>query len=303
MLCRAAAPVAALILAWTTLATPAAATYPGRNGRISFSRWEEPNVSVLTARPDGSDARVIASGGALHESSWSPNGKRIVYVKGTSSFLPNKLCVMLADGSNSRCIVSKSSRSIRELHSPSFLPGGQRIVYSDWGSRPRSYTVNLNGGDRREFAPHLDGYKSGIKYAPNGRHVAFSYQPEGQDHAGIYTMRVGGGGLRRIARRGGDVDWSPDSRRLVFTRMSDDKARVNIYRIGRDGAALRRLTDARNGVYFEGPVWSPNGRWIVYQKHGGEDSIRMMRPDGSRDHTVLGGDPMYLEPSWQPLPD
>jgi Tol biopolymer transport system component len=283
------------------LAAPAAATYPGRNGRIAFGQYEEPEVSLRTVRPDGSAMRVLAEGGAFQDSAWSPNGRRIVYRRGASAFLTHQLEVMRADGTGRQRILSRAG----ELFDPSFLPGGQRVVFSVHNNRElQAYTVGIDGSDIRRFAPKLDGSIAGVVFSPNGRRVAFAYKAAGAKDYDIYTRRVDGGGLRNLTPAGaheGAPDWSPDGRRLVFVRMAADFSRTDLVRMNADGSDQRRLTDRT--ARPENPVWSPNGRWIAYNRHHQTDSIRLIRPDGSNDHKAIAGTVHRREPSWQPLPE
>lgn len=66
---RLAAIAALLALA---LCSPAAAAFPGANGRIAFSG----PTDIRTANPDGSGLQVLATGG---EPAWSADGRRLAY--------------------------------------------------------------------------------------------------------------------------------------------------------------------------------------------------------------------------------
>lgn len=119
-------------LAVGLLSTPAAATYPGDNGRISYGRWSEggdSEVSLRTVRANGNDVNVLPKGAAFHQSSWSPNGRRIVYLKGANTFAANQLWVMRADGSHRERLATAANDMAR----PKFLPSGNKIVYSVLG--------------------------------------------------------------------------------------------------------------------------------------------------------------------------
>jgi hypothetical protein len=73
------------------LATPAEATFPGKNGRIAFILGPD----VYTMNPDGGDVKQLTNlgpdGGAFWES-WSPDGKQIVFNEyRPPDFLPTAL--------------------------------------------------------------------------------------------------------------------------------------------------------------------------------------------------------------------
>jgi Tol biopolymer transport system component len=294
------------------LAAPAAATFPGRNGRIAFSTWTDAGTSLSTIHPNGSGRQVIADGAVFEDPSWSRNGRWLVVSRTPARYQdclsgcidPTSLVIMRADGSDRR----KVTTSTGDVRDPSFSANGRRILYSVYryafdGSSSKMFSIRRDGTDKRRIARRLDGLMSGLTQSPNGKRYAFAFWPDGKPGDAIYTKPSGGGGLRRLTPFNGsqEPDWSPDSRRLVFTRWSAGWDRAHIARMRRDGSGLRRLTGRGESV---APTWSPNGRWIVYEREGDRPSIHVMRADGSDKRKVVGsGRGWPTDPSWQPLPD
>ena len=104
---------ATALLAVTTLAVvgvcpTASATAPGRNGKIAFRRYLDPDRTVsalFTANPDGSAAHQIThpGKGVLDvEPDWSPNGTKIVFQRIDQN---TKVAVV--------CIAAQMSESVR----------------------------------------------------------------------------------------------------------------------------------------------------------------------------------------------
>jgi Tol biopolymer transport system component len=62
--------------------------------------------------------------------------------------------------------------------------------------------------------------------------------------------------LNRIPR------WSPDGRQIAF--LSDRSGKNEIWKVNQDGSGLERLTDVP-GANVLNPVWSPDGRRLLYQ--------------------------------------
>lgn len=301
-----------LVLLMAHLVAPAAATFPGRNGRIAFSTWTDAGVSLTTVDPDGSGREFIADGAVFEDPSWSRNGRWLVVSRTparsqdcpSGCIDPTSLVIMRADGSDRRT-VTKSEGSIRD---PSFSANGRRILYSVYryaleDTSSKLFSIRRDGTDKRRIAGRVDGMASGLTQSPNGKRYAFSLWRDGKPGEAIFTKRPGGGGVRRLTPFNGsqEPDWSPDSRRLVFTRWSAGWDRAHIVRMRRDGTGLRRLTGGGESV---APAWSPDGRWIVYQRLGDRNSIHVMRADGSDKRKVVGsGRGWPTDPSWQPLPD
>jgi Tol biopolymer transport system component len=293
------------------LAPPAAATFPGRNGRIAFTAWTQKGVSLSTIHADGSGREVIADGAVFDDPSWSRNGRWLVVSRSRfsnnvcpgSCIDPHRLLIMRADGSDRRR-VTKWDGDIRE---PSFSANGGRILYSVYrfsevdGTTSKMFTIRRDGTDKRRIARRLHGLVSGLTQSPDGKRYAFAFRRHGTPGEAIFTKRPGRRGLRRLTPFNGSLepDWSPDSARLVFTRWSAGGDRAHIARMRRDGSGLRRLTA---GGASMAPAWSPDGRWIVYHRQGDRPSIHVMRADGSDKRRVVGsGRGWPTDPSWQPL--
>jgi Tol biopolymer transport system component len=69
---------AALLLA---LSEKAEATFPGKNGRIAYTDWDDgKDYEIYTIIPDGSDKRQLTHNNTDDiDPAYSPDGKRIVY--------------------------------------------------------------------------------------------------------------------------------------------------------------------------------------------------------------------------------
>jgi Tol biopolymer transport system component len=99
-------------------------------------------------------------------------------------------------------------------------------------------------------------------------------------------MPTDGRGLRRLAQvsfgsyepvAGGPYDgsWSPDGKRIAFVRGwsterdsgADFESRAALCVINADGTGLRSLTAVRAKVEAMSPLWSPDGRRIVFSEH------------------------------------
>jgi Tol biopolymer transport system component len=239
--------------------------------------------------------RRTASAGAP---TWSSDGRRIAFLTacvparaGVQCDGPLELNVMNADGSG--------QRNLTRLEGAPWGPGGLPVLSSDWrrvafvrergmyrtypvyGRYSDIYVMNVDGSGLRRLtrSPQNDGDPV---WSPDGRRLAFVRIRGGR--ADIYVVNADGGGLRRLAHAiafrpfpgapssgfGANPAWSPDGRKIAF--MSNRDGNDDIFVVNADGSGLRNLTPSRGNdrkriwwVSPDGPMWSPDGRKIVFR--------------------------------------
>jgi Tol biopolymer transport system component len=297
-------------------AAPAAATYPGANGRIFYTA---PGCGVASATSQGTGTRCIAASG--RNPSVSRDGSRIVWSIGGE----NNLYVMNTDGSAHKRIVS--SWAIE----PFFSPDGGTIIYSDYS--PDVNAVPSSGGGGTPLTD--DGHSQNATFSPDGRQIAYV------DH-GINVMNADGSGKHVVLANehvkngqttidtdNGWPSWSPDGSKIVFARTTftetinctnpfagcgqdpvtktDD---ADIFVMNADGSDVRQLTNDPHALQFD-PFWSPDGTKISYflfppgaghdPDAGPEDEgfVYVMGADGSGQHQLMRGSNAY----WSSVPD
>jgi hypothetical protein len=180
-----------------------------------------------------------------------------------------------------------------------WFPDGSRILITDeaagWPLRPAvvqpdgSGLVPLDGTHDPELSLGCGDV------SPDGTRLALEGFNDSQVGRidGIYTVRASDGGDPRRLTRGidGVPRYSPDGTQIVFFRakfgLHPDSSGA-LFVVGADGAGLRRITPW--GAAFLGQNWSPDGRWIVFQRPFGR--LCLVRPDGTGLHTV----PVSLPP-------
>jgi Tol biopolymer transport system component len=148
---------------------------------------------------------------------------------------------------------------------PSWSPDGRRLAYlvgtrSDgrnwWDST--IHVVNAEGGGDRVIAQGLSP-----RWAPRGNRIAFLGLRGGY----AVPCFINPDGSRRTCYRGFSVNgrfvWSPDGKRIGFKQAS--RSRITI--VTADGRQIRRFPALNRR--FEVLAWSPDSRWLVYQKEAG----------------------------------
>jgi Tol biopolymer transport system component len=293
---RTRASVLAAALAGTAalaLASPALATFPGRNGLIAFHSDTDAGAQIFTVRPEGRGLRQLTHvAGEAIRPEWSPDGRRIAFELGTAEPETASVAIMNADGSGLRTIPPVPG--VIEAD-PSFTPDGRRIVYDTFnGVVEATWSMRLDGTDRRLIT---EAGGPDPQVSPNGRRLAFlgfNGEPGGQ---ALFTSGIDGSNARPIMpfsfNAGFKHDWSPDGRTLAFTHNADlarPGESANIATIRPDGTGLRFFTRYRGGDVkaFVGS-YSPDGRWIVFRlEDHGRFGLYKMHPNGTHVRPILG---------------
>ncbi len=206
---------------------PARATFPGKNGRISFLEVTDV-VNVYTINPDGSDERQLTSFGpdnsVFNSAEWSSDGRQLVFPAGPVTVSgPGQIWVMNADGSNQHILFSDPAGL--DLNTI-FSPDGNYIVFTrcQGGGFPPCaiYRIRSDGSELTaltNFDPNPDVVDAFPNYSPDGRQIAFTSLTRGGILEAIYVMDSDGSDIRRLtppAIGASSANWSPDGESIMF---------------------------------------------------------------------------------------
>ena len=266
----------ATVLVMLVTASPAAATFPGRNGPIAYVQDRSNDDSAqppteghaLMVQPwGGRDASAlfecvltggVQSGGDcsivhIESPAYSPDGRLIAFDAG------RRIGIVSASGGPVRLLPAASEDDGHPAFVPAaFVPG----------SRPRiSFTATNDRGGTDILMRRVDGVgKTGLL-----RYDAT--EPAWSARGDFAFVRDGNVYLRshdnphhRFVTSGISPDWSPDGKRLVVVRPRPNLVFAapfgRLYTVSPNGRGLRLVRGA--STYAGHPVWSPDGRWIAY---------------------------------------
>lgn len=219
-------------------------------------------LPALGATSRGSTAAPLP----YNDPAWSPNGKRIAFVKryNAEDAVYGMLYVMNPDGSGTALTVGMVG-----LRWPAWSPDSQRIAFvSNAAGNGAIYVVNVDGSAlhrlREGFYP---------AWSPGGKKIAYVSGALDSDVGDIMVMNPDGSRPRLAAESNGTTayatpTWSPDGERLAFLVVDAPdtvpSAIPYLVYIRQYGGRVRQLSRAKAGQ----PDWSPDGRSIVFSRAG-----------------------------------
>ncbi len=290
--------------------------------RIAFASDRDGNYEIYVMTADGGDLRRLTNNRATdHSPSWSPDGKRIVFMSARDGHIDAnhgsptfEIYVMAADGSNPRNLTNNPHYDM----SPSWSPDGKQIVFASLSRFALDedpalyfdiYVMAADGGNPHNLtnSPNDDRFPS---WSPDGGQIVFSARRDGHfenEHAityEIYVMEADGMNQQRLTEnRSNDWDpvWSPDGNRIAFASdRKGDLQNFEIYVMDADGGNEQKLTENRENDRF--PSWSPDGERIVFasERDGNWESLEIyvMDADGGNPQNLTNNPQADVGPAW-----
>ena len=279
-------------------AEPTALPAPTVAGTLAFAHAGG-EIALIDA--DGSGLTMLAKGGSaavLAQPAWSPDGRRIAFVK-SSGIKTMTIWIVDADGSGLRKLATASSTSF----SPAWSPDGGRLAFMRLDpatGRERLAIVDTDGSDLRTLPAKasLGTYNVPAAWASDGD----IYGVWGTD---VYRTDPDGRRVIQVTKTGdvGAFAVSPDAARLAIFNLQDDC--IELRPNGGAGDALVVVDEL--SAYIDEPsvnlTWSPDGRAIAFAKGNEIDAagaLYVVNADGTGLSKVPDTDGRAFSPAWRP---
>lgn len=260
---------------------------------IACAQAQPPGMVAYTCAPDGGppwpvqDICTVRANGGLpqeptrdghsHDPSWSPDGKRILFIHDaplttkpayretdeSRSHHPIELSVMDADGRN-RWVL----RVIEPvIYSAAWSPDGTVLAISAStsvkpGEPPQQGLFLLPASNKGQLRLLIkNGWTP--SWSPNGTKIAFAVeQPRG--HWTVHIANANGTENVRLTddrKNSTSPAWSPDGKRIAFDQFVDSGGQ-QVFIMNAEGSDVRQITTDLAWSCGH-PSWSPSGNQLV----------------------------------------
>ncbi|HMD83778.1 MAG TPA: hypothetical protein VKO18_03650 [Terriglobia bacterium] len=252
--------------------------------RVAFVRTTMGEDSLLTAAPDGSGERLLASykrpeGISGNRVAWSSDGKTLAYAPETPQPV---LTTIAADGGQTHPVAGVHWRRVLDL---TWLPGSGHLVVAGYYAEPiQLYEVSLEGGETRQITHDLSVYM-GVRASADGKALLALHLQA------VNTVQTVAPGKPSEARTlsatnqsddgSGGLAWTPDGKVVYYSYSNEHQ---DLWEMGGDGSNPKRLTANEGATSGSGyPAASPRGSFIAFTRgdhRSGEANIWRMDMDG-----------------------
>ena len=298
---------------------PASATFPGKNGKIAFSRnvgatTRQIQYEIFTVNPDGSGLTQLTFTGLRvfnSEPRWSADGMKIVFVSNRVTAADAdgnyEIWTMNADGSGQTQLTFTPTPVF--IDGPAFSPDGSKIIFASNqppSTRINIWVMNADGSNQKRLTTSTTADDSTPVWSPDGLKIVFSRSMTGLGQIWIMNAADGSNPVD-ISNSPGNGDftpeWSPDGRMIAFSRNIAGGEGA-IWGMNADGSNQKKLSTPTPPESDDYPAWSPDGTKIAFARAIYASIIVMNAADGSNPVDITESQPNSgtdVTPNWQPM--
>ena len=242
-----------------------------RSGDLAYQAAATEGNRLMLIDRGGTSRNAGADSGWLYTPRFSPDGRRVALLRGTSLTYVNRDVWVFDLGQRTQTRVTFDTTAAW----PVWSPDGKRIVYSQFTEGTDHFSAQLfwlpaDGSGSPQPLVKQPGQWQGTGFEPGGRGIVYTGRPSAQAKQEIWRVGVDSGAvpIKIIATpfNNGAPSLSPDGHWLAYT--ADESGRDEVYVRSYPGAGGRWQVSLEGGTE---PIWSPQGGEIFYRS--GDDMM------------------------------
>jgi Tol biopolymer transport system component len=143
-------------------------------------------------------------------------------------------------------------------------PDGKYLAYSD---KTGTYLRLMSTGEVHPLLSKNTDVQF-LSWYPDSTQLLASSPSLPTNKIGLWVVSILGGTPRQLSEEGWSASVSPDGSQVAFLKIAGfGESGEEIWLMRADGTGQRKVVSASDdGSVFASPVWSPDARWIGYQK-------------------------------------
>lgn len=223
---------------------------------IAFNsdRRGEMNIWVKTLLT-GAERQLTSGTGGDYQATWAPDGKSVVFFSARAGN-SDIWSVDLAAGKLTQITTDRAMDT-----NPFYSPDGKSIAFmSDRRGRLEVWLMSANGSNQRALSDLRSGGHF-IRWSDDSKYVVF----RAESGTVFQTMKVnvvdGSAEKLRDVASGAHMSWSPNHALIM-----DVKGHKALFAYPLSGDPVKVFEFPESQVRIDYPVWSPDGKWILFDR-------------------------------------